>query len=186
MLGKYNVSQKKKHGLKRSTCFFSSFSSRPPMCVCVCVRALMRASRYPPSELERPPEGAHAGAFFLTEAWVETIAAIKRESPVGTWQQAAVTMGTIGWMPEVPTAVEIERRGLADLIGSKWSWVLARDKHLVNANPVLEVRTTITRLAGPLFSPLQAIFPPWKTSATWTDFRSSFFRRLFFTGAPLC
>ena len=42
---------------------------------------------------------------------------------------------------QVLTQVEMERRGLGDLIGSRWSWVHDHDREILHRNPVLVSRT---------------------------------------------
>ena len=42
---------------------------------------------------------------------------------------------------QVLTQVEMERRGLGDLIGSRWSWVHDHDRENLHRNPVLVFRT---------------------------------------------
>ena len=54
-------------------------------------------SNYPPKDLTPPPEGAHAGAAFITKAWTEAIG----NQSEAIWKQSTVTLGTIGWMPKV-------------------------------------------------------------------------------------
>ncbi len=94
------------------------------------------ASTYPPRELEPPPEGAHAGAFYLREAWLE---AIKHQTD-NIWIQAPVTIGTVGWKPRMLTPIEMEKKGLTELIDSSWTWVYEQDKANLYGKPVLQFK----------------------------------------------
>ena len=104
---------------------------------------------YPPKFLDPPPQGSHAGAFFLRNAWME---ASKNQTRV--WKQAPVTLGTIGWRPEILSDVELDKRGLSELIHSKWTWVYEGDKQNLYSKPVLE------------FQKEGVLNNPW-TNGTW-------------------
>ncbi|QDZ18669.1 hypothetical protein HOP50_02g11720 [Chloropicon primus] len=89
---------------------------------------------YPPRNLELPPAGSSDCAFYLTRAWTD---AINNQSQ-GVWHQAPVTLGTIGWKPKPLALVDMEKRGLSDLLGSRWTWVHEKDTEgLRNSRGVL-------------------------------------------------
>lgn len=71
---------------------------------------------YPPRNLQEPPAGANAAAFWLTRAW--------NEASAGTPSWPVVhTMGTVGWRREKITAAETSRSPLATrVLNSRWKW----------------------------------------------------------------
>ena len=71
---------------------------------------------YPPRQLQPPPEGANAAAYWLLNAWNEASAAI------ADWPHSK-SMGTIGWRRNKISAAELEGSAAArGAQGKQWSW----------------------------------------------------------------
>ena len=72
-------------------------------------------SDYPPKNLEPPPEGAIALAYWLLDAWNEASANIE------TWPLSK-SMGTIGWRRERITPAQLGASAVAKQVrGAEWT-----------------------------------------------------------------
>lgn len=71
---------------------------------------------HPPRNLQLPPKGANAAAFWLTKAWNEASAGI------ANWPDSH-SMGTIGWRRNKPSTAEVAASPLASRVsGTRWTW----------------------------------------------------------------
>ena len=71
---------------------------------------------HPPRNLQGPPDGANAAAYWLLNAWNEGSAGTP------TWPESK-SMGTIGWRRNKPSPAEVEASAVARAVsGTKWKW----------------------------------------------------------------
>ena len=96
---------------------------------------------HPPRNLQPPPDGANAAAYWLLSAWNEA------SSAIADWPTSK-SMGTLGWRRVKPTQQEVDASPLARAVaGTRWTW--GGDERGITFHPSGELTT------------------PWDPKGTW-------------------